>query len=167
MGEAKNVAQIGAAIGREFSFDLLCTVSEEAQARLLESLDRLSTADLLVRTGIPPHATFTFKHALFQEAAYGTLLRSARRALHKRIAQTLHEKFPELEDSQPEVIARHYSEADDVANAVTWWTKAAERGLRISAYREATSYAEQGIAAAQRLSSDVEQRRARVTAPYS
>ena len=162
MGEAKNVAQIGAAIGREFSFDLLCTVSEEAQARLLESLDRLSRADLLVRTGIPPHATFTFKHALFQEAAYGTLLRSARRALHKRIAQTLHEKFPELEDSQPEVIARHYSEADDVANAVTWWTKAAERGLRISAYREAISYAEHGIAAARRLGSDVEQRRSQM-----
>jgi tetratricopeptide (TPR) repeat protein len=162
MGEAKVVAQIGAAIGREFAFELLCEVSEQAQTMLLQSLDRLMSVDLVIQTGELPHATFTFKHALFQEAAYSTLLRSARRVLHKRIVQVLHEKFAQLEDSQPEVLARHYAEADDVENAVAWWIKASERGLRTSAYRETISYVEQGMAFSQRLDSESAQRVSRM-----
>jgi class 3 adenylate cyclase/tetratricopeptide (TPR) repeat protein len=162
MGDAKIVAQIGAAIGRDFAFGLLCAVSEETQSKLAESLDRLISVDLLVQTGALPDATFTFKHALFQEAAYSTLLRSARRVLQKRIVLILHERFAELEDSQPEVLAHHYSEADDVENAVAWWTKAAERGLRTSAYRETISYVERGLAIGQRLNGDSDQRASRM-----
>jgi class 3 adenylate cyclase/tetratricopeptide (TPR) repeat protein len=162
MGEAKVTAQIGAAIGREFSFELLSAVSEIAPAKLVDSLGRLLSVDLLVQTGSLPRATFTFKHALFQDAAYSTLLRSARRILHRRIAQTMHEGFAEMGESQPELLAHHYSEADDAASAVTWWTRACERGLRVSAYRETLSYVEHGIGISQRLNSASDQRRSEV-----
>ena len=111
LGPAKEVAQIGATIGREFSHALLAAVVRQEEAELGSALDHLIEASLLFRQGVRPHATYLFKHALVQDAAYGTLLREPRRALHTRIAETLESKFPELIENQPELIARHLTEA--------------------------------------------------------
>jgi predicted ATPase len=96
LGPAKEVAQIGAAIGREFSHSLLAAVARKPETAINSALDRLMAAGLLFRQGVPPHATYLFKHALVQDAAYGTLLREPRRALHARIAETLESQFPRL-----------------------------------------------------------------------
>ena len=102
LGPAKEVAQIGSAIGREFSHALLAAVARKPEAELGSALDRLIQAGLLFRQGVPPHASYLFKHALVQDAAYGTLLREPRRALHARIAETLESQFAEIAESQPE-----------------------------------------------------------------
>ena len=101
LGPAKEVAQIGAAIGREFSHALLAAVVRKPEAELGSALDRLIRAGLLFRKGVPPHATYLFKHALVQDAAYGTLLRQPRRALHARIAETIESQFADIAESQP------------------------------------------------------------------
>ena len=106
LGPAKEVAQIGAAIGREFSHALLAAVVRKPEAELGSALDRLVAAGLLFRQGVPPQATYLFKHALVQDAAYGTLLREPRRALHARIAETLESQFAEMAESQPFSIVR-------------------------------------------------------------
>ena len=111
LGPAKEVAQIGAAIGREFSHALLAAVVRKPEPEMVSSLDGLVRAGLLFRKGVPPHATYLFKHALVQDAAYGTLLRQPRRALHARIADTLERQFAEIAEGQPEVLARHCTEA--------------------------------------------------------
>src|SRR5215472_11855551 len=111
LGSAKEVAQIGAAIGREFSHALLSAVMSRPEHELASSLDRLIHAGLLFRQGVPPHAAYLFKHALVQDAAYGTLLREPRRALHARIAGTLESQFAEITDNHPEVLAHHCSQA--------------------------------------------------------
>ena len=103
LGPAKEVAQIGAVIGREFSHALLAAVVSEPEADLRSTLERLTAAGLLFRQGVPPHATYLFKHALIQDAAYGTLLRGPRRALHARIAETLENQFPDIAENQPEL----------------------------------------------------------------
>ena len=118
LGPAKEVAQIGAAIGREFSHALLAAVIRKPEADLRSALDRLIDAGLLFRQGVPPHATYLFKHALVQDAAYGTLLREPRRALHARIAETLEGQFADIAESQPELLARHYTEAGLIEKAV-------------------------------------------------
>ena len=105
------MAQIGAAIGREFSHALLAVVVRKPDPELASALDRLIAAGLLFRQGVPPYATYLFKHALVQDAAYGTLLRERRRALHARIAETLEGQFAEIAESQPELVARHCTEA--------------------------------------------------------
>jgi AAA ATPase domain/Adenylate and Guanylate cyclase catalytic domain len=107
LGSAKEVAQIGAAIGREFSYALMAAVARAAEADLASALDRLTAAGLLFRQGVPPHSTYLFKHALVQDAAYGTLLREPRRALHARIAETLERSFADIAENQPELLARH------------------------------------------------------------
>ena len=117
LGPAKEVAQIGAAIGREFSHALLAAVVRKPEAELESALDRLIAAGLLFRQGVPPHATYLFKHALVQDAAYGTLLREPRRALHARIAETLESQFAEIAESQPELLARHCTEAGLIEKA--------------------------------------------------
>ena len=111
LGPAKEVAQIGSAIGREFSHALLASVVSKPEAELGSALDRLIAAGLLFRQGVPPHASYLFKHALVQDAAYGTLLREPRRALHARIAETLESDFPDIAENQPEILARHCTEA--------------------------------------------------------
>ena len=111
LGAAKEVAQVGAAIGREFSHALLAAVVRKPDAELGSALDRLIEAGLLFRQGVPPHASYLFKHALVQDAAYGTLLREPRRALHARIAETLENQFPDIAENQPELLARHCTEA--------------------------------------------------------
>jgi class 3 adenylate cyclase/predicted ATPase len=137
LGPAKEVAQIGAAIGREFLHALLTAVVRKPEAELGASLERLVRADLLFRQGVPPHATYLFKHALVQDAAYGTLLRGPRRALHARIADTLEGQFAEIAESRPEVLARHCTEAGLIEKAAALWGKAGARSLARSALAEA------------------------------
>ena len=117
LGAAKEVAQIGAAIGREFSYALLAAVARQPELELQSALDRLVAAGLLFQEGAPPQATYLFKHALVQDAAYGALLREPRRALHARIAETLESQFTEIAESQPELLARHCTEAGQIENA--------------------------------------------------
>ncbi len=138
LGPAREVAQIGAAIGREFSHSLLAAVVRKP-AELGSSLDRLIAAGLLFRQGIPPHATYLFKHALVQDAAYGTLLREARRALHARIADILESQFPDIAQNQPELLARQCTDAGLIEKAATLWGKAAQRSLERSALVEAVA----------------------------
>jgi class 3 adenylate cyclase/predicted ATPase len=137
LGPAKETAQIGAAIGREFSHVLLAAVARKPEAELVSALDRIITAGLLFRQGAPPHATYLFKHALVQDAAYGTLLREPRRALHARIADTLESQFAEIAESQPELLAHHCTEAGLIDKAVCLWAKAGQRSLQRSALVEA------------------------------
>ena len=137
LGSAKEVAQIGAVIGREFSHTLLAAVANKSEAQLQSALDRLVAAGLLFRQGVPPHATYLFKHALVQDAAYGTLLREPRRALHARIAETLESQFAEIAESQPELLARHCTEAGLIEKAAGLWGKAGQRSLARSALVEA------------------------------
>ena len=137
LGPAKEVAQIGAVIGREFSHALLAAVVREPEAELESALDRLTAAGLLFRQGVPPHATYLFKHALVQDAAYGTLLREPRRALHARIAETLESQFADIAENRPELLAHHCTEAGLIEKAAGLWGKAGQRSLERSALVEA------------------------------
>jgi DNA-binding winged helix-turn-helix (wHTH) protein/predicted ATPase len=137
LGPAKEVAQIGAAIGREFSHALLAAVVRKPEGELGSALDRLAQAGLLFRQGVSPHATYLFKHALVQDAAYGTLLREPRRALHARIADTLESQFAGIAESRPELLARHFTEAGLIEKAADLWGKAGQRSLERSALVEA------------------------------
>jgi predicted ATPase len=139
LGAAKEVAQIGAAIGREFSHVLLSAVVRKPDAELVSALDRLIASGLLFRQGVPPHATYLFKHALVQDAAYGTLLREPRRALHARIADTLESQFAEITENQPELLARHCTEAGLIEKAALLWGKAGQRSVERSALVEAVA----------------------------
>ena len=137
LGSAKEVAQIGATIGREFSHALLAAVVGKPERDLNSSLDRLTTSGLLFRQGVPPHASYLFKHALVQDAAYGTLLREPRRSLHAHIAEVLESQFNEIAENQPELLARHCTEAGLVEKAAGLWGKAGQRSLERSALVEA------------------------------
>jgi class 3 adenylate cyclase/predicted ATPase len=137
LGRAKEVAQIGAAIGREFSHALLAAVARKPDADLNAALHRLVASGLLFRHGLPPNATYLFKHALVQDAAYGTLLREPRRALHAQIAETLESQVPEIAEIQPELLARHYTEAFIIEKAAFLWANAGQRSLQRSALVEA------------------------------
>jgi class 3 adenylate cyclase/predicted ATPase len=138
LGAAREVAQIGAAIGREFSHALLAAVIPKPEADLGSALERLIDAGLLFRQGVPPHVTYLFKHALVQDAAYGTLLRDSRRALHARIAETLEGQFADIADTQPELLARHCTEAGLIEKAAGLWGKAGQRSLARAALVEGT-----------------------------
>jgi class 3 adenylate cyclase/predicted ATPase len=137
LGSAKEVAQIGAVIGREFSHALLAAVVCKTEVELASALDRLIHAGLLFRQGMPPYATYLFKHALVQDAAYGTLLREQRRALHARIADTLEGQFPDIAESRPELLARHCTEAGQIEKAASLWGRAGLRSQERSALVEA------------------------------
>ena len=146
LGVAKEVAQIGAAIGREFSHALLSAVVGKPDAELGSALDRLINAGLLFSQGAPPHATYLFKHALVQDAAYGTLLRERRRAIHARIAAALEGQFAEIADSQPELLARHCTEAGLIEKAAGLWRKAGQQSLTRSALIEAEAQFTRAVA---------------------
>ncbi|MGA8196818.1 MAG: adenylate/guanylate cyclase domain-containing protein, partial [Acetobacteraceae bacterium] len=139
LGPAKEVAQIGSAIGREFSHALLAAVTRNSDAELGSALDRLVQAGLLSRQGVPPQASYLFKHALVQDAAYGTLLREPRRALHARIAETLESRFAETAESEPEILAHHCTEAGLIEKAAGLWGKAGQQSLARSALVEAAA----------------------------
>jgi predicted ATPase len=145
LGPAKEVAQVGAAIGREFSHALLVTVLGMPQEDLGSALDRLTTAGLLFRQGVPPHATYLFKHALVQDAAYGMLLREPRRVLHARIAETLERQFAEVAGSQPELLAHHLTECGRLEEAVVAWERAGDRAVSRSALVEAITHFRRGL----------------------
>ena len=136
LGPAKEIAQTGAAIGREFTHALLAAVVRKPEAQLDSALDRLIRSGLLFRQGLPPFATYLFKHALVQDAAYGTLLREPRRALHSRIADTIESQFAEIAENQPELLARHCSEAGLIEKAIGLWARAGQRSLERSALME-------------------------------
>jgi predicted ATPase len=138
---AKEVAQIGAAIGREFSCNLLTAVTQRSETDVQSGLERLIVAGLVFQRG----AVHTFKHALVQDAAYGTLLRSKRQELHRRIVQVLDERFPEVMATQPELLAHHAVEAGMLNQAVDYWLAAGERALRTSANIEAIKHLSRGL----------------------
>ena len=139
LGPAKEVAQIGSAIGREFSHALLASVARKSEAELGSALGRLVQAGLLSRQGMPPQASYLFKHALVQDAAYGTLLREPRRALHARIAEAIESQFAETAESRPEMLAHHYTEAGLIEKAAGLWGKAGQRSLARSALVESAT----------------------------
>jgi class 3 adenylate cyclase/predicted ATPase len=158
LGSAKDVAQIGAVIGREFSHALLAAVLGKAEQELQSALHRLMAAGLLFRQGVPPHATYLFKHALVQDAAYGTLLREPRRALHARIAEVLRDRFTTIADAEPEVVAHHFTQGALAEAGIEWWSKAGERALRSSAYQEAIAHLEKALVLAGALAESPAQR---------
>ncbi|MFB9265049.1 AAA family ATPase [Bradyrhizobium erythrophlei] len=139
LGSAKEVAQIGAAIGREFSHAVLASVARKSEAELGSALDRLIQTGLLSRQRMPPQASYLFKHALVQDAAYGTLLRAPRRALHARIAEAIESQFAETAESRPEILAHHCTEAGLIEKAAGLWGKAGQRSLDRSALAEAAA----------------------------
>jgi predicted ATPase len=159
LGSAKEVAQIGSAIGREFSHALLAAVVRKPEMELQSALDRLIQAGLLFRQGVPPHANYLFKHALVQDAAYGALLRSHRQHFHGEIASTLEEAFPEIVEMQPEILARHCAEAGLDEKAQKYWRTAGEQAVRRASNREAIGHFRRALALNEKLPSDA--RRAR------
>jgi predicted ATPase len=142
---AKAVAQYAAVIGRQFPYDLLHAVSHLDEAMLQHELGRLVEAEIVFQRGLPPQATYTFKHALIQEAAYQSLLKSTRQQYHQRIAQVLEARFPALCATQPELLAHHYTEAGLRAQALPYWQRAGERALQRSANLEAISHLTRGL----------------------
>ena len=137
---AKEVAQIGAAIGREFSYELLILVAQKNEEEVKASLARLGDAGLVFCRGAPPEANFLFKHALVRDAAYGSLLRSQRQDLHARIANTIEAEFPDKAAAQPEVLGHHAEEAGLSAKAIGFWQKAGELAVRRAANPEAIKH---------------------------
>jgi predicted ATPase/class 3 adenylate cyclase len=156
---AKGVAQIGAAIGREFSYELLSGVLQRSEAEIRDALDRLFGAGLIYQRGIAPQSLHIFKHALVQDAAYGTLLRDARRHLHARIAATLEQQFPEIAQTQPEVLARHCTEAGLLDPALTHWRNAGEQAVRHAANQEAIAHFRRALSLNEERPDGVERRR--------
>jgi class 3 adenylate cyclase len=143
--EAKQIAQMGAAIGREFSWELLKAVARKPESELQAALDRLTEAQLVFRRGVLPEGTFLFKHALVRDAAYGSLLRGQRRELQGRIASAIESDFAEVGERQPEILARHLSEAGQTERAVEQWLKAGRRAAGRSAHLEAIAHLKQGL----------------------
>ena len=142
---AKDVAQTSAAIGREFGHELLASIADLPEPQLREALDRLTNSGLLFVRGTPPQSTYLFKHALVQDAAYGTLLRARRQQLHARIAATLEDHFPEIVLAQPAVLAQHCAEAGLAEKAVVYWLKAGQQALARSAMTEAVAQLRKGL----------------------
>jgi predicted ATPase len=144
-GVGKPVAQLGATLGREFSYGVLQAVAPLDEATLQQGLEQLVCAEILYQRGLPPQAQYVFKHALIQEAAYQSLLRSTRQQSHRQIAQVLEERFPETCEEQPELLAHHYTEAGLHAPAVVYLQRAGQRAMERSAYVEAIAYLRQGL----------------------
>ena len=140
LGKAKEVAQIGAVIGRDFDYGLLERVAERRPDDLLAAIDHLVEARLVFQSGMPPDARYTFKHALVQDAAYDSLLKSRREVLHGRIATAMERDFPSIGDNEPEILARHHSAAGNTEPAIEYWRRAGERGPRawLRAWRRET-----------------------------
>jgi predicted ATPase/class 3 adenylate cyclase len=142
---AKAVAQYAAVIGRQFAYDVLSTVSQLDEATLQRELGRLVEAEIVYQRGVPPQSTYVFKHALIQDAAYESLLKSTRQHYHQRIAQVLAEQFPETAETQPELVAHHYTEAGLTEQAVRYWQQAGEHTRDQSAYVESIAHLRKGL----------------------
>lgn len=151
LAPVKEVAQIGAAIGRDFSYTLLRSVAGRDDLTLRSALTQLEEAELLLRHGTPPDASYSFKHALIQEAAYESLLKSRRQLLHRNIGELLRDKFPAIAETEPEVVAHHFVEAGLTEIALEWWRKAGQQALKRSAYSEAIAHLGKAVAIADEL----------------
>jgi predicted ATPase len=145
LAAVKSLAQLGATLGREFSYPLLQAVAPWDEETLQQGLHQLVTAEFLYQRGLPPHATYLFKHALIQEAAYQSLLKSTRQQYHQRIAQVLEAQFPETAATQPELLAYHYTEAGVMAQAIPYWQQAGQRAIERSANLEAIGHLTKGL----------------------
>jgi tetratricopeptide (TPR) repeat protein len=146
LAPVREVAQIGAALGRQFSHELIAAVASMPSAQLDETLAQLVGAELIYRRGTPPDAEYTFKHALVQDAAYSTLLRGRRQQLHTNIATTLEGRFSEIVAAQPALLAHHCTEAGLIEKAVNYWLAAGRQAWRRSAAAEAVSVLQRGLA---------------------
>jgi TOMM system kinase/cyclase fusion protein len=151
LATVKSLAQLGATLGREFSYELLQAVSPWDEGALQRGLHQLVEAEFLYQQGLPPQATYLFKHALIQDAAYQSLLKSTRQQHHQHIAQVLEARFPELCETQPELLAHHYTEASLVEQALPYWQRAGERALQRWANVEAIRYLTRGLEGLQTL----------------
>jgi class 3 adenylate cyclase/predicted ATPase len=145
LATVKGLAQLGATLGREFTYDLLQTVSPWDEETLQRGLHQLVAAEFLYQQGLPPQATYRFKHALIQEAAYQSLLRSTRQQYHQCIAQVVEARFSELCETQPELLAHHYTEAGLMAQALPYWQRAGQRAIQRSANLEAVAHLRKGL----------------------
>jgi class 3 adenylate cyclase/predicted ATPase len=148
---AKNVAQVGAAIGRDFSHELLAAAVPLGEPELQEALRRLVEAGLVFQRGAPPAAQYLFKHALVQDTAYSTLLRGPRQALPRRIAEALEQRFPDLVEMRPEILAHHYGEAAMADEAIAYWHLAGKLSVAKSAVHEAIAQLRRGLSLSNRL----------------
>jgi predicted ATPase len=145
LAPTREIAQVGAALGRTFSHELISAVAGMPQRQVDDALTQLVAAELIFRRGVPPDAEYTFKHALVQDAAYDTLLKSRRQQLHGRIATALERQFPEIGEGQPEVLARHYAEAGLLDKAVDYWLKAGRQAIARWAMPEAEAQLRKGL----------------------
>jgi class 3 adenylate cyclase/tetratricopeptide (TPR) repeat protein/DNA polymerase III delta prime subunit len=143
---AKEIAQVGSVIGREFGYELIGKVAQRSAAELRSGLDRLAEAGLLLCRGVIPLSSYLFKHALVQEAAYGTLLRTRRQELHARVAAVLEQHFADLIERQPELLAHHLTAADNTERAAGQWLRAGRHAAARSAHLEAIRYFDRGLA---------------------
>ncbi len=142
---AKDVAQVGAAIGRDFSYELLAATAQRTERELAQALALLVDAGLIFARGSPPQSTYLFKHALVQDTAYSMLLRSARKTLHAQIARTLAEHFPRAAEAQPQVLAHHFTEAGLIEPAIAYWSRAGQQSAAKSAFVEAIAKLRRGL----------------------
>ena len=133
LAAVKGLAQLGATLGREFSYALLRAVAPWEEGIVQQGLHQLVAAEFLYQRGVPPQATYTFKHALIQDAAYQSLLKSMRQQYHQQIARILAERFPETVETQPELLAHYYTEAGLAAQAAPYWQRAGQRAIERSA----------------------------------
>jgi tetratricopeptide (TPR) repeat protein len=145
LAAVKALAQLGATLGREFSYALLRAVAPWEEGIVRQGLHQLVAAEFLYQRGLPPQATYTFKHALIQGVAYQSLLRSTRQQYHQRIAQALEAQFPEIVETQPELVAQHYTAAGYTEQAILYWLRAGQQASDRSAYLEAVSHVTTGI----------------------
>ena len=143
---AKEVAQLGAVLGREFAYDMLMAISSQDETTVQDGLARLVAAELLYQRGRPPRARYIFKHALIRDAAYASLLKSTRQQVHEQIARVFETQFPALVETQPELVAQHYTVAGCTEQAVHYWQQAGQHASDRSAYLEASSHVTTGIA---------------------
>ena len=153
---AKGIAQMGAAIGRQFSYELLQAVSRGDEDTLQKELGRLVASELIYQRGVPPQSTYVFKHALIRDAAYASLLRSTRQGYHQRIAEVLERYFPETAETQPELLAYHYMEAGLNEKALTHWYQAGQQAVERSANMEAIVHLTKGLEALKALPDGLE-----------
>jgi class 3 adenylate cyclase/tetratricopeptide (TPR) repeat protein len=160
LGVAKTVLQLGATVGRAFSYELLQELAPFDEATLRQALTRLVDAELLYQQGTPPEARYFLKHALIQESAYQALLKGTRQQYHQRVAEVLQSRFPETAAVQPELLAYHYTEAGLQARAIPYWRQAGERAITRSAHVEATEHLRKGLEALAVLPETAERARA-------
>ena len=149
MGPFKKIAQIGATIGREFSYEILRAVAEAPPDQIGAALNYLDDAGLIVRRGLPPDAVYSFKHEMIRNAAHSSLLHSERRKLHSKIAFVLAEMYPERTEREPELLAHHFTESGQSKAAVGFWLKAGKQAAKAGANLEAIAHLRRGLGVVQ------------------